>query len=84
VSARDAADLIWKTPPSARRGRRPDDVYDRMVEKLKGRPGKWALVAEKVKSPNGTAVWKRRGCQTQSRIRPDGGYDIYARWGAAL
>jgi len=48
--------------------------------KLKKRPGKWALVVQGAKSPNGTASWKRRGCQATSSRNDDGTFDIYARY----
>ncbi len=76
-------DLIWKAPPTSRRGRDRSPVIDTMVTKLKARPGQWALVVEQAKSANSTAVFRRRGCDVRSAIRVDGGFDIYARWGSA-
>lgn len=72
--------LEWKSPPAAKRGRKPSAVLDDIAVKLKGRPGEWALVVHAAKSSNATAVFKRRGCEARSVIRDTGGFDIYARW----
>ena len=72
--------LEWKSPPTKKPGRRPSAALDDIATKLKGRPGEWALVVHSAKSPNATAVFKTRGCETRSVIRDNGGFDIYARW----
>jgi hypothetical protein len=74
-------DLAWKAPPSMRkRGRRPSQLLNDVANKLKARPGHWALVVEGAKSPNATAVWISRGCESTSSRREDGTFDIYAMY----
>lgn len=72
----------WKEPPAPRAGLARRGDIDRIVEKLKERPGEWALVARNT-SPS-VASWKARGCDTKT-VTAGLGYkkarcDIYARW----
>lgn len=72
----------WKEPPAPRAGTSRRVDIDRTVEKLKERPGEWALVS-KNSSPS-VASWKARGCDTKT-VSAGLGYkkskcDIYARW----
>lgn len=75
----------WKEPPAPRAGLARRGDIDRIVEKLKERPGEWALVARNT-SPS-VASWKARGCDTKT-VTAGLGYkkarcDIYARWPVA-
>lgn len=72
----------WKEPPAPRAGLSRRHDIDQMVEKLKSRPGQWALVSKNA-SPS-VAAWKSRGCETKT-VSAGLGYergkcDSYARW----
>lgn len=72
----------WKEPPAPRAGvtRRKD--IDIMVDKLRERPGEWALVSKGASAS--VASWKSRGCEVKT-VSAGLGYkpgrcDTYARW----
>lgn len=56
--------------------------YDAIVDELRSRPGKWALVAE-YQFTDRCRQFQNRGCDTRYRtVRRDGlkGIDTYACW----
>lgn len=74
-------ELTWTAPPPAKFGSRYAARLNEIVDALKARPGDWALLgASKQTSGLGSASLRKRGCKIAVRTRPDGQYDIYARW----
>lgn len=72
-------ELRWEDPPAvdprAAKGR---SQVDRNIDRLRARPGKWAIVAEYQVNTTATGVadkYKRSGCEATTR----GGL-VYARW----
>lgn len=78
-------DLKWQDPPQDPRGRKPGHGRWKMVaDELRSRPGEWALVL--VGSASNVQRIKRGedsmgpGFDATSRRRPDGKFDVYARF----
>lgn len=67
----------WKEPPMDNRGR--PSIRRSIIDRLQTKPGQWALVAIR-KDPSFSTPLKSNGCETTTRKRADGQYDIYARW----
>lgn len=83
-----SVDLVWEEPPAETLGRGASAAIDRVVETLKGNPGKWARVEDAASSSSAVAKWKKRGCEALARHLPrekgqrDYKYAIYVRWPA--
>lgn len=77
-------DLQWQDPPTSRKAGK----YARIAAELKKRPGKWALINTATTRATTTTI--RQGkwpafapggtFEAAAAKRPDGKYDIYARY----
>lgn len=82
-----SAVLAWTAPPTVVRPKggpgRPPGRRARFVDMLKERPERWAQYLPGFQhSASAASVMTHDypGVEAQYRKRPDGGYDIYARW----
>lgn len=74
--------LIWQDPPTFepnQTDRRRET--DKIVEQLKKRPGRWAIVEQAPGTPNNSRAkkWKDRGLEARVRTS-NGTVHVYARW----
>ena len=75
-------EITWKTPPENKRGARPGGgSVQRFVLLLQERPGEWAMWPNPTSSSTASVNKKRfPGTEWTHRARPDGRFDVYARW----
>ena len=81
--------LVWQDPPASKRGPRTTK-HAEFAAAMRANPGRWALVGGPAKS-GGSATLIRAGklsayapagsFEAKVRSRPDGKFDIYARFG---
>ena len=83
------AKIKWEEPPESKTGGNTNSKWRVVADQLKERPGKWALIAEsKPYAVYATYVNKGRlaaftpagAFEGTSRKKPDGNFDIYARY----
>lgn len=72
--------LRWGDPPPPDTRTKITRERDAAVEKLKTRPGEWAVVQERARFASGRQHWTSRGCETLVRKDPEGTFTIWARW----
>lgn len=74
-------DIIWQAPPAKTVVRRKGGVRAQFIEALKARPGEWAIYGGPQYASVGTELKRAYpGVDACSRKRPDGKFDVYARW----
>ena len=75
-----ASTVDWGAPPPVQRGQRKSK-YDPIVEELKQKPGKFALVMQNVNSAS-AKVLTQRGCKitTRSTGAGDSRVNVWAMW----
>jgi hypothetical protein len=71
------SDIKWQAPPASKTDR---TKWARISEQLRGRPGEWALVAERVSRATGETQCRKYGLERTVRSRKDGQFDVYARF----
>jgi hypothetical protein len=80
--------LVWQDPPASKRGPRTTKHADAAAE-MRANPGRWALVggpakscgsANLIRSAKVSAYAPAGSFETTTRRRPDGRFDIYARF----
>lgn len=81
--------IKWEEPPLANNTNKKRTRWSDVAEQLRAKPGSWALVSEAVKySVTTTYINKGRitafepagAYEATSRKRPDGSFDVYARY----
>jgi hypothetical protein len=72
--------VTWQDPPPTASGRHSNAAIDAIVAKLKGNPGKWALIRVINNPGSSYKPLRDRGVETTVRRRLDNRYDLYARW----
>lgn len=70
-------EIIWKEPPPAKSGRRPDNETRKAA--MRDNPGRWLLWGDAASLTVATNL-RREGFETRSSRRKDGRFDIYARF----
>lgn len=69
-------DIIWKEPPPAKKGRRPE--HEARKNAMRENPGRWLYWGEASSLTIATRL-RREGFETRSSRRPDKMYEIYSR-----
>lgn len=80
------SEIIWQDPPpDGRHNARDKGRRQEFIAELKARPNEWGRYGIAVSSAVGTQIRQQfPGVEVTMRKRPDGKYDLYARWiGAA-
>jgi len=74
-------ELKWQDPPARRGGTGAD--YSVVIDKLKERPGKWALIADAWKTSAPPAAFRQNGCEATARRNAGSKtWSVYARFPA--
>ena len=73
--------IEFKNPP-AQRGRGRSTETQAILDALHSRPGEWALIKTDVSAAAGTNWKKHEGLEVRvtSIGKPNGKWDVYARW----
>ena len=74
--------IEFKNPPTSNGRKGPREKTQIILDALQSRPGEWALIKKDVTASSGTNWKKREGLEVRvsSIGKPEGKWDIYARW----